>query len=162
MFPWLTLTLAALLVAQPDVGRDTLAVGSWIVDAAGEGPAAQHVAMTLSSQGSGVIAFTCRRRSPGLVLGLNKTRFRTPVGGQTPVRYEIGNDVAETDAAVVSEETVHVNERVTRDLLARTRDGTVLSFTLPLVEGDEITLVFRPVESTKALAALKAACEIPG
>jgi hypothetical protein len=162
MFPWLTLSAAALLVGQPEIGRDTLAVGSWIVDSGGEGDAAQHVAMTLSSQGAGVIAFTCRGERASLVLGLNKTRFRAPVGSHTLVRYDSGSERAETQATVVSEETVHLDEGVTRDLLARTGDGTVLTLTLPSVDDEAITLVFRPVESAKALAPLKAACRIPG
>ena len=162
MFLHLTITVAALLMAQLDAIGETSAVGSWIVDARGESAAAQHVAMTLSSQGSGVIAFTCRGDRAGLVLGLNKTRFRTPLGGRTVVRYEVGSDRAETDAEVVSEETLSFADPVARTLLAKVADAAVLSFTLPLVEGDDVTLVFRPVETTKALAPLRAACRIDG
>jgi len=160
MLPWLPAAIAAVVLVQTDAGRSALAIGSWIVDAAGEGVAAEHVAMTLSSQGSGVIAFTCRRQRASVVIGLNKTRFRTPVGASTIVRIAIGDHRAETAAEVVSEESAHVDEGVTRDLLARTNDGAVFSFTLPFVDGEDVTLVFRPVESTKALGPLKAACNI--
>jgi hypothetical protein len=159
MFSWPIAAFAALLVAQPEAATDTFAVGSWIVNG-GQGDGAQHVAMTLSSQGSGVIAFTCSRERPGVILGLNKARFRAPVGGRTVLRYTAGNERIETEAAVISEETVQLDQEITRDLLARTHDGTVLTFSLPRVDGDDIELVFRPVESTRALAALKAACRI--
>jgi hypothetical protein len=159
VLPWLTIGVAAVLLVQSDA-RNAFAVGSWIVDAAGEGEAAEHVAMTLSSQGSGVIAFTCRRQHASVLIGLNNNRFRTPVGGSTLVRLQIGGHRAETQASVVSEETVHLDESTTRDLLARTQDGAILSVSLPSVDGDDITLVFRPVESTKALGPLKAACSI--
>ena len=160
MLPWLPLAVTAVLLVQTDAGRNALAIGSWVVDAAGEGVPADHVPMTLSSQGSGVIAFTCRRQRANVVIGLNKSRFRAPVGGSTIVRMVIGDHRAELAAEVVSEETAHVNERATRELLSKTHDGAVLSVTLLPVDDDEVTLVFRPVETTRALAPLKAACNI--
>jgi hypothetical protein len=37
---------------------------------------------------------------------------------------------------------VQLDQEITRDLLARTHDGTVLTFSLPRVDGDEIEVVF--------------------
>lgn len=82
------------------------------------------------------------------------------MGSRIPLRYEIGNESAETDGAVVSDETLELDEDVARSVMAHTTDAHVLSFKLPSAGGQGVTLVFRPVETMRALKQLKAACGI--
>ena len=161
MLTTLTLVIAAAAPlpssATPVQGQ---VVGSWVISETIRNGDPQHVAMTLSSQGSGVLAFRCVGERAGLLLGLNRASFRSSIGSRIPLRYEIGNQSAETDGAVVSDETLELDEDVARSVMAHTTDAHVLSFTLPYAVGQEVTLVCRPVETTRALKQLKAACGI--
>ena len=72
------------------------------------------------------MAFRCVGERAGLLLGLNRASFKSSMGSRIPLRYEIGNESAETDGAVVSDETLELDEDVARSVMAHTTDANVL------------------------------------
>jgi len=80
----------ALLACASASGQQGEPIGSWwLVDTSIAG-APRHAIMTLSTQGSGVIAIQCAAGKSTVLLGLNKPELRPSSGPILAVDYQIG------------------------------------------------------------------------
>src|SRR5918994_2702092 len=66
----------ALLASAPALAQQGESIGSWwFIEMAGA-PEPRHAIMTLSTQGSGVIAIQCAGGRPTVLVGLNRPEIR--------------------------------------------------------------------------------------
>jgi hypothetical protein len=147
----------ALLVASPTPAQQGEPIGSWWLLAT-PGGAGAHAIMTLSTQGAGVVAFRCEGARTAVLLGLNRPEARPRAGSTVEVEWQIGAGPRRRVSALASEETVELDEAVSRAIIAEAADAPSFSFHLAPGAAEEVTLVFRPVETKGALARLREAC----
>jgi hypothetical protein len=150
---------ALALVGSPAAGQQGEPIGSWwfLKDANGTGGG--HAIMTLSTQGSGVIAFQCASGKTTVLLGLNKPELRRRSAGAARIEYQIGaGERHSAEARLTSEETVELSEPAATAL--QTQVAAAPSFTIHLnaAPDESASLVFRPVETAQAMRRLREAC----
>ena len=139
------LFVAGALAATPALAQQCEPIGSWwLLDMSGEA-APRHAIMTMSTQGSGVVAFQCAGGRSSVLLGMNKPEFRPEVGATV---------------ALDSAETLEFDEAVSDAIIAAAAQASSFSFHLPQA-ATEVTLVFRPVATDDAVARMRAACAKP-
>ena len=155
------LFVAGALAATPALAQQGEPIGSWwLLDMSGEA-APRHAIMTMSTQGSGVVAFLCAGGRSAVLLGLNKPELRPRGGASVALDYQIGSgDRQRAEAAVTSDETLEFDETRSEAIIAGAAEAGSFSFHLPQA-GGEATLVFRPVETKDAVAKMRAACAKP-
>jgi hypothetical protein len=153
----------AFLIASPTLAQLGEPIGSWWLLAVPGGAGARHAIMTLSTQGSGVVAFRCEGERSTVLLGLNKPEARPRAGAAVALEYQIGaGPRRRTDGALASEETVELDEAASREIIAEAAEAASFSFHLAPGAADETTLVFRPVETKDAIERMREACGKPG
>jgi hypothetical protein len=156
------LALAGALLASlasPAFAQQGEPIGSWWLLAMPGGAGARHAIMTLSTQGSGVVAFRCEGARATVLLGLNRPEARPRAGAAVAVEWQIGAGVRNrANGALASEETVELDEAASRAIIAEAAEAPSFSFHLVPGTAEEVTLVFRPVETKDALARLHEAC----
>ena len=152
------LFVAGALAATPALAQQGEPIGSWwLLDMSGEA-APRHAIMTMSTQGSGVVAFQCSGGRSTVLLGMNKPEFRPEAGATVALDYQIGGGSRhQAQAALTSAETLEFDEAVSDAIIAAAAQASSFSFHLPQA-ATEVTLVFRPVETNDAVARMRAAC----
>ena len=146
----------ALLAASPTPAQQGEPIGSWwLLATPGAGG---HAIMTPSTQGSGVVAFRCEGGRSTVLLGLNRPEARPRAGSAVAIEWQIGAGPRRRAGALASEETVELDEAVSREIVAEATEASSFSFHLASGTAEEVTLVFRPVETKDALARLREAC----
>ena len=155
------LLLAGALAATPALAQQGEPIGSWwLLDMSGEA-APRHAIMTMSTQGSGVVAFQCSGARSTVLLGMNKAEFRPEAGATVALEYQIGGGSRhQAQAALTSAETLEFDEAASDTIIAAAAQASSFSFHLPQA-ATEVTLVFRPVETNDAVARMRAACAKP-
>jgi hypothetical protein len=155
------LLLAGALAATPALAQQGEPIGSWwLLDMSG-GAAPRHAIMTMSTQGSGVVAFQCSGARSTVLLGMNKPEFRPKAGAAVALEYQIGGGSRhQAQAALTSAETLEFDEAVSDAIIAAAAQASSFSFHLPQA-ATEVTIVFRPVETHDAVARMRAACAKP-
>jgi hypothetical protein len=154
--------VGALFAAAPALAQQGEPIGSWWLLGMSGGTAARHAIMTLSTQGSGVIAFQCEGARSTVLLGLNKPEARPRAGATVALEYQIDAGARHrAEGALTSEETLEFDEAVSRDIIAQAAEAGSFSFHLPHGEAAEVTLVFRPVETKGAIEKMREACAKP-
>src|SRR3954470_13491255 len=151
------LFVAAALAATPAVAQQGEPIGSWwLLDMSGDA-APRHAIMTMSTQGSGVVAFQCSGGRSTVLLGMNKPEFRPQAGAVVALEDQIGGGSRRrAQAGLTWEETLEFDETVSDAIIAEAADASSFSFHLPQA-ATEVTLVFRPVETKDAVARLREA-----
>jgi hypothetical protein len=155
------LFVAGALAATPALAQQGEPIGSWwLLDMSGEA-APRHAIMTMSTQGSGVLAFQCSGARSTVLLGMNKPEFRLEAGATVALAYQIGGGSRhQAQAALTSAETLEFDEAVSDAIIAAAAEASSFSFHLPQA-ATEVTLVFRPVATDDAVARMRAACAKP-
>jgi hypothetical protein len=107
------LFVAGALAATPALAQQGEPIGSWwLIDMSGEA-APRHAIMTMSTQGSGVVAFQCSGARSTVLLGMNKPEFRPEAGATVALEYQIGGGSRrQAQAALTSAETLEFDEAV--------------------------------------------------
>ena len=95
-------------------------------------------------------------------IGLNKREFAQAAGERIELSYSIGESTGRPTAAVVlSGELAEIDEAAARALIAAAADAPSFVVHLKLLAGPpEIVLVFRPVETRRAIEGLAKACAV--
>jgi hypothetical protein len=155
------LFVAGALAATPALAQQGEPIGSWwLLDMSGEA-APRHAIMTMSTQGSGVVAFQCAGARSTVLLGMNKPEFRPEAGATVALAYQIGGGTRhQAQAALTFAETLEFDEAVSGTIIAEAAQASSFSFHLPQA-ATEVTLVFRPVATDDAVARMRAACAKP-
>ena len=156
--------LALALLASPASAQQGEPIGSWWLIAT-PGPSG-HTIMTLSTQGSGVVAFRCEGAHVTVLLGLNRPQTRrgagieapSPAGAPVVVEWQVGAGPRTRAGGVAVEETVELDEAASERIVAEAAEAPSFTFHLAPGAAEEVTLVFRPVETRDAVARLRAAC----
>jgi hypothetical protein len=110
------LFVAGALAATPALAQQGEPIGSWwLLDMSGEA-APRHAIMTMSTQGSGVVAFQCAGGRSSVLLGMNKPEFRPEAGATVALDYQIGGGSRhQAQAALTSRDARVRRGRVGRD-----------------------------------------------
>jgi hypothetical protein len=148
--------VVALLACAPAFAQQGEPIGSWWFLEISGAPAPRHAIMTLSTQGSGVIAFQCAAGRPTVILGLTELRPRS--GATVALDFDKGGRRQRAEAVRTSEDTVELDERASAAIIAEAADAASFSVHLPQAEEAEVALVFRPVETKRAVERLNDAC----
>jgi hypothetical protein len=153
-----TVAFAGALLASGAFAQQGEPIGSWWLLAMPGGTGGRHAIMTLSTQGSGVVAFRCEGTSSTVLLGLNRPETRPSAGAPVAVEWQIGAGPRHRAQGAPSEETIELDEAASRAIVAEAAEAPSFSFHLVPGAAEEVTLVFRPVETKGALARLREAC----
>ena len=153
-----SLALAGALLASPALAQQGEPIGSWWLLAMPGGAGGRHAIMTLSTQGSGVVAFRCEGERSTVLLGLNRLEARPSAGAAVAVEWQIGAGPRHRAQGTPAEETIELDEAASRAIVAGAAEAAAFSFHLVFGTAEEVTLVFRPVETKDALARLREAC----
>lgn len=147
----------ALLLAHggPAPAQQGEPIGSWWLLS---DPAGVPAIMTLSTQGSGVIAFRCAAGRPSMVIGLNRQELRLDAGAAVTLGFQIGAGERRRVEGRVSGEVVEVGEPVSDEVMRAAGDAPSFTVHLPQAGAAELSLVFRPVETAQAMDRLRKAC----
>jgi hypothetical protein len=99
---------AALLACTPAPAQQGEPIGSWWFLEMSGAPAPRHAIMTLSTQGSGVIAIQCAAGKSTVLVGLNRPELRPrPDAPALSVEVQLGTGERRTARAVrTSEDTI--------------------------------------------------------
>jgi hypothetical protein len=103
----------ALLASAPALAQQGESIGSWwFIEMAGA-PEPRHAIMTLSTQGSGVIAIQCAGGKPTVLVGLNRPEIRPPEGETAlSVELQLGSGGRQpAQATRTSEDTIESTTR---------------------------------------------------
>jgi hypothetical protein len=153
----------ALLACASASAQQGEPIGSWWLVDTSSGGAPRHAIMTLSTQGSGVIAIQCAAGKSTVLLGLNKPELRPSSGPILAVDYQIGAAERQRGSAVlISEDTIELDERASDEIVTRAAEAASFSIHLPEARETEATLMFRPVETEQAIKRLREACAKAG
>lgn len=150
--------LAGAFLASPAIAQQGEPIGSWWLLAMPGGAGGRHAVMTLSTQGSGVVAFRCEGGRSTVLLGLNRPEARPRAGSAVAVEWQIGSGPRHRAQGTPSEETVELDEAASQAIVAEAAQAASFSFHLAPGVAEEVTLVFRPVETRNAIARLREAC----
>ena len=142
----------------PALAQQGEPIGSWWLLAMPGGAGGRHAIMTLSTQGSGVVAFRCEGARLTVLLGLNRPEARPRAGMPIAVEWQIGAGPRRRAQGAPSEETVELDEAASRAVIAEAAEAPAFSFHLAPSAAVETTLVFRPVETKGAIARLREVC----
>jgi hypothetical protein len=151
---------AVLCAAVPASAQQGEPIGSWwFLEMAGQ-PEPRHAIMTLSTQGSGVIAIQCAAGKATVLVGLNRPEIRPPSEASSlSVALQLGTRERHVaQAKRTSDDTIELDENASAELLSHAAE--VASFAIHVRNGAEaeIALVFRPVETAQAIKRLREAC----
>jgi hypothetical protein len=152
----------ALVACAPALAQQGEPIGSWwFLEMAGA-PAPRHAIMTLSTQGSGVIAIQCAAGKSTVLVGLNRPEIQ-PRSRETSLTIELQLGTGErrpAQALRTSEDTIELDEQASTEILAQVGDAASFSIHLPNGPEPEITLVFRPVQTKQAITRLDQVCAL--
>ncbi len=157
------LLLAASIFSSNACAQNAEAIGSWwVIDAQKVLTAAgRHTAFTQSTQGAGAVALQCASKRVAIVLGLNQSAFTFPAGSKIQLEYRAGDSPARAIEAVVqAKEAVELGDSISREIISEVVQLPVFSFRVPLTPTSDVSLVFRPIETERAIRRLADACEI--
>jgi hypothetical protein len=153
----------ALAACAPVLAQQGEPIGSWwFLEMAGA-PAPRHAIMTLSTQGSGVVAIQCAEGISTVLVGLNRPEVRPPAGdAPLAIGLQLGNGERRSVQAVrTSEDAIELDEHASAELLAQAPEAASFAIHLPNGGEPEIALIFRPVQTRQAIARLQEACGPP-
>lgn len=153
----------ALLASAPALAQQGESIGSWwFIEMAGA-PEPRHAIMTLSTQGSGVIAIQCAGGKPTVLVGLNRPEIRPPEGETAlSVELQLGSGGRQpAQATRTSEDTIELDDQASAEILSQAPDAASFAVHLPNGAEPDIALIFRPVQTKEAIARLQEACGAP-
>lgn len=155
--------ILALLACTRAAAQQGEPIGSWWFIEMSGAPAPRHAIMTMSTQGSGVIAFQCAAGKSTVLLRLNKPELRPRAGPALALDYQMGTGQRRRGGAVLaSEDTIELDERASAEIVAQAAGAASFSIHLPGTNEAEAALVFRPVETAQAIERLREACARAG
>ena len=148
---------ATLLAQAPAVAQQGEPVGSWWLT---QDSSRKPVIMTPSTQGSGVIALQCEGDTSTVVIGVHQSQLSLEGGNSVPIEYQIGAGPRQrVEAQRVLGDVLELNDPAAREFMDAAATESFFTVYVPHhATSAELTLVFRPVETRRALDRLREAC----